>query len=120
MKVLAAALLLLLGTGCLEGAVVRREAEPPGPPGPPGAEADLERRVEAAFEALEGHLQTFSDYITKELPSKLEAEKMKQQAKEYLERAGQHFAPLATELRTNVLELFAQLLHVGKQAVTQP
>nr|XP_025967358.1 apolipoprotein A-II-like [Dromaius novaehollandiae] len=113
MKVLAAALLLLLGTGCLEGAVVRREAEPPGPPGPPGAEADLERRVEAAFEALEGHLQTFSDYITKELPSKLEAEKMKQQAK-------CHFAPLATELRTNVLELFAQLLHVGKQAVTQP
>ncbi|XP_067169680.1 apolipoprotein A-II [Apteryx mantelli] len=117
MKVLAVAALALLGACCLEGAAVRREAEAPGAA---ASEAQLEARVEAAFDALELHLRTLSDYVTKELPDKLKAQEMKQQAKVYLERASQHFAPLAAELRTGAFELFSQLLDFGKRAVQRP
>ncbi|XP_062454020.1 apolipoprotein A-II-like [Rhea pennata] len=112
MKVLVVAALALLSACRLEAAAVKPQAGATG--------GSAEPRAEAALETLGQHLQTFSDYITKELPDRLQAEEMKQQAKAFLERAGQQFAPLATELQTGVLNLFSQLLEAGKRAAQKP
>uniref|UniRef100_A0A8C9FJ06 Uncharacterized protein n=1 Tax=Pavo cristatus TaxID=9049 RepID=A0A8C9FJ06_PAVCR len=49
---------------------------------------------------LSRHFQTLSDFITKELPQRLRADEIQQQAK--------------YELRSNVLGLFSSLLDLGK------
>ncbi|XP_068778665.1 apolipoprotein A-II-like [Struthio camelus] len=116
--VLALALALALGPWGLEGAAVRREAEPPSPaPAPALSKTELEAQMESAFEALGLHLETLSDYFTQELPDQLQAKDMKQQAKVYLERARQQFSPLAQELHSRVFNFFSQLLDTGKRVV---
>ncbi|KAM6039280.1 apolipoprotein A-II [Chlamydotis macqueenii] len=97
MKVLAAALLLLLCACCLQAALVRREA-PTEAPAPAGDD----------FFAR--HFQSFSDFFTKELPQKLQAEELRSQAEAYLDRANKQLAPLAQELRS----VFSSLLELGK------
>lgn len=70
MKLPVAALLLLCACG-LQAALTKREAVPePGAEPPPDATISLSR-----------HFQTFSDFVTKELPQKLQAEELRNQAK---------------------------------------
>ncbi|XP_021232195.1 apolipoprotein A-II-like [Numida meleagris] len=68
---------------------------------------------------LSRHFQTLSDFITKELPQRLQAEEIQQQAKAYAERAEMQLRPLAQELRTNFLGLFSSLLDLGKIGGTE-
>ncbi|XP_035427570.2 apolipoprotein A-II isoform X2 [Cygnus olor] len=103
MKLLVAALLLLCACS-LQAALTKREAEPE-----PGAEAAPDATI-----PLSRHFQTFSDFVTKELPQKLQAEELRSQAKAYLEQANQQLTPLAQELRSNVLQFFSSLLELGK------
>ncbi|XP_071884309.1 apolipoprotein A-II [Anas platyrhynchos] len=103
MKLPVAALLLLCACG-LQAALTKREAVP---------EAGAEAPPDAAI-PLSRHFQTFSDFVTKELPQKLQAEELRNQAKAYLEQANQQLTPLAQELRTNVLNFFSSLLELGK------
>lgn len=128
MKLLVAALLLLCACS-LQAALTKREAEPE-----PGAEPAPDATI-----PLSRHFQTFSDFVTKELPQKLQAEELRSQAKywggwrggglgtpqgvssplpcpprAYLEQANQQLTPLAQELRSNVLHFFSSLLELGK------
>ncbi|XP_061872323.1 apolipoprotein A-II [Colius striatus] len=100
MKLLVATLLLLLCASCLQAALVRREAEEPAPP--------------PAEEVFTRYFQTFSDFMTKELPQKLKVEEMRTQAEAYLDRANKQLTPLAQELQNNVVGFFSSLLRVGK------
>ncbi|KAM9169099.1 LOW QUALITY PROTEIN: apolipoprotein A-II-like [Mergus octosetaceus] len=101
MKLPVAALLLLC---CgLQAALTKREAVPEPGAEPPGCTIPLSR-----------HFQTFSDFVTKELPQKLQAEELRSQARAYLEQANQQLTPLAQELRSNVLNFFSSLLELGK------
>ncbi|XP_030329930.1 apolipoprotein A-II-like [Strigops habroptila] len=103
MRALAAAVLvLLLVLGPIQAARSRRE---------PPAEAAAEGPAEDFFSR---HLQTFSDFMTKDLPQRLQVEEMRSQAEAYLERANKQLMPLAQELRSNVLGLFSSLLDLGK------
>lgn len=70
MKLPVAALLLLCACG-LQAALTKREAVP---------EAGAEAPPDAAI-PLSRHFQTFSDFVTKELPQKLQAEELRNQAK---------------------------------------
>ncbi|KAM9251954.1 apolipoprotein A-II [Cariama cristata] len=101
MKVLVAALLLLCAC-CLQAALVRREApvEEAAPP--------------AVDEFFTRHIQSFSDFMTKDLPQKLQAEELRSQAEAYLDRANKQLAPLAQELRSNILGFFSSLLELNK------
>ncbi|KAM6106596.1 apolipoprotein A-II [Pterocles gutturalis] len=105
MKLPAAALLLLLCACGLQAALVRRQApsEEAAPPPPPPAEDFFAR-----------HFQSLSDFVTKDLPQRLQAEELRSQAEAYLDRANKQLAPLAHELRSNVLGLFSSLLELGK------
>ncbi|KAM6228867.1 apolipoprotein A-II [Spheniscus humboldti] len=102
MKVLAAALLLLLCVCCLQAALVRREA-PTEETDPPAVDDFFTR-----------HFQSFSDFMTKDLPQKMQAAELRSQAEAYLDRANKQLAPLAEELRSNILGLFSSLLELGK------
>ncbi|XP_075580713.1 apolipoprotein A-II [Pelecanus crispus] len=101
MKVLVAALLLLCACG-LQAALVRREAEE-GEAAPPAVDNFFRRQF-----------QSFSEFVTKDLPEKLQAEELQTQAKTYLDRANKQLAPLAEELRTSVIGFFSSLLQLGK------
>uniref|UniRef100_A0A8B9ILB0 Uncharacterized protein n=1 Tax=Anser cygnoides TaxID=8845 RepID=A0A8B9ILB0_ANSCY len=70
MKLLVATLLLLCACS-LQAALTKREAEPE-----PGAEPAPDATI-----PLSRHFQTFSDFVTKELPQKLQAEELRSQAK---------------------------------------
>uniref|UniRef100_A0A8C3J4Y5 Apolipoprotein A-II n=1 Tax=Calidris pygmaea TaxID=425635 RepID=A0A8C3J4Y5_9CHAR len=94
MKVLVAALVLLCA-GSLQAAMVRRDAE----------EAAPEPAVDDFFTR---HFQSFSDFMTKDLPQKLQAQEA------YLDRANKQLTPLAQELRSNIVGLFSSLLDFGK------
>ncbi|XP_063213353.1 apolipoprotein A-II-like [Chroicocephalus ridibundus] len=101
MKVLAAALVLLCA-GCLQAAMVRRQA-PEEEPVPPPVDDFFTR-----------HFQSFSDFVTKDLPQRLQAQELRSQAEAYLDRANKQLTPLAQELRTNVVGFFSSLLDLGK------
>ncbi|XP_059688397.1 apolipoprotein A-II-like [Gavia stellata] len=101
MKLLVAALLLLCACR-LQAALVRREA-PPEEAAPPAVDDFFTR-----------HFQSFSDFMTKDLPQKLQAEELRSQAEAYLDRANKQLAPLAQELRSNFFGLFSSLLELGK------
>uniref|UniRef100_A0A8D0F626 Apolipoprotein A-II n=1 Tax=Strix occidentalis caurina TaxID=311401 RepID=A0A8D0F626_STROC len=98
MKVLAAALLLLCACR-LRAAVVRREAVEAAPTAPEAAPA-VEDFVSRYFPML--------SVFTKELPQKLQAEEA------YFDRANKQLAPLAQELRSNIVNLFSSMLELGK------
>ncbi|XP_014817378.1 PREDICTED: apolipoprotein A-II-like [Calidris pugnax] len=100
MKVLVAALVLLCA-GSLQAAMVRREAE----------EAAPEPPVDDFFTR---HFQSFSDFMTKDLPQKLQAQELRSQAEAYLDRANKQLTPLAQELKSNIVGLFSSLLDFGK------
>ncbi|XP_068851222.1 apolipoprotein A-II [Aphelocoma coerulescens] len=102
MRVPVVALLLLLAAGHLGAALVRRQA------------ASEDSEPVTAEDFLTRHFQTFSDFMTRELPQKLRAEELRSQAEQYLDRANKQLEPLARELRTNVLGLFSSLLQLGK------
>ncbi|XP_065713777.1 apolipoprotein A-II [Patagioenas fasciata] len=102
MRALLAALLLLLCACCLQAALVRREA-----PAEDAAPATLDGFFTRQF-------QTLSEFMTKELPQKLQAEELRSQAEAYLDRANKQLAPLAQELRSNFVGLFTSLLDLGK------
>uniref|UniRef100_A0A8C8AHQ9 Apolipoprotein A-II n=1 Tax=Otus sunia TaxID=257818 RepID=A0A8C8AHQ9_9STRI len=97
MKVLAAALLLLCACR-LRAAVVRREAEEAAPT--PEAAPAVEDFVSRYFPLF--------SVFTKELPQKLQAEEA------YFDRANKQLAPLAQELRSNIVNLFSSVLELGK------
>ncbi|KAM9368316.1 apolipoprotein A-II [Phaethornis superciliosus] len=99
MKVLVSALVLLCASS-LQAAMVRREAEE----APPAVDDFFTR-----------HFQTFSDFVTKDLPQKFQAEELRSQAEAYLDRANKQLTPLAQELQSNVLGLFSSLLDLGKR-----
>ncbi|KAM4755433.1 apolipoprotein A-II isoform 1-T2 [Cyanocitta cristata] len=88
--------------GHLGAALVRREA------------AGEDSEPVTAEDFLTRHFQTFSDFMTRELPQKLRTEELRSQAEQYLDRANKQLEPLARELRTNVLGLFSSLLQLGK------
>uniref|UniRef100_A0A669QNY9 Uncharacterized protein n=1 Tax=Phasianus colchicus TaxID=9054 RepID=A0A669QNY9_PHACC len=92
MKRLWVAVLLLLCV-CHVGSVAVPQTEEP-PEAPPDTTTLLSR-----------HFQTLSDFITKELPQRLRADEIQQQAK--------------YELRSNVLGLFSSLLDFGKTGGTE-
>ncbi|XP_064331130.1 apolipoprotein A-II [Phalacrocorax carbo] len=98
MKVLVAALLLLLCVCSLQAALVRREA-PEEDAAPPATENFFTRQF-----------QTFSDFMSE----KLQVEELRSQAESYLDRANKQLEPLAQELRGNILKLFSSLLDLGK------
>ncbi|XP_068271405.1 apolipoprotein A-II [Nyctibius grandis] len=100
MKVLVAAVLLLCACR-LQAALVRREA--------PAEEA-----APAVEDFFTQRLQSFSEFMTKELPQKLQVDELHSQAKAYLDRANKQLTPLAQELRSNVLGFFSSLLELGK------
>ncbi|XP_074023114.1 apolipoprotein A-II [Numenius arquata] len=102
MKVLVAALVLLCA-GSLQAAMVRRET-PAEEVAPPPAVDDFFTR----------HFQSFSDFMTKDLPQKLQAQELRSQAEAYLDRANKQLTPLAQELRSNIVGLFSSLLDFGK------
>ncbi|XP_074709343.1 apolipoprotein A-II [Strix uralensis] len=104
MKVLAAALLLLCACR-LRAAVVRREAVEAAPTAPEAAPA-VEDFVNRYFPLL--------SVFTKELPQKLQAEELRSQAEAYFDRANKQLAPLAQELRSNIVNLFSSVLELGK------
>ncbi|XP_031467288.1 apolipoprotein A-II-like [Phasianus colchicus] len=106
MKRLWVAVLLLLCV-CHVGSVAVPQTEEP-PEAPPDTTTLLSR-----------HFQTLSDFITKELPQRLRADEIQQQAKAYAERAEVQLRPLAQELRSNVLGLFSSLLDFGKTGGTE-
>ncbi|KAM9515155.1 LOW QUALITY PROTEIN: apolipoprotein A-II [Guaruba guarouba] len=99
--VTGAVLLLLLAMGPVRAALSRREAPDEGAPEP-------------AEDFFSRHLQSFSDFMTKDLPQRLQVEEMRSQAEAYLDRANKQLTPLAQELRSNVLGLFSSLLDLGK------
>ncbi|KAM6112591.1 apolipoprotein A-II [Phoenicopterus ruber ruber] len=101
MKVLAAALLLLCACR-LQAALVRRDA-PEEEAAPPAVDDFFTR-----------HFQSFSDFMTKDLPQKLQTEQLRSQAEAYLDRANKQLAPLAQELRSNIASFFNSLLELGK------
>ncbi|XP_072702599.1 apolipoprotein A-II [Ciconia boyciana] len=101
MKVLAAALLLLLCACRLQAALVRREAPPEEAPTP-------------ASDPITHHLQSFSSFMTKDLPQRLQVEELRSQAEAYLDRAKKQLVPLAQELQSNILGLFSSLLELGE------
>ncbi|XP_027766951.1 apolipoprotein A-II-like [Empidonax traillii] len=98
----AAALLLLCAH--LGACLVRRDAP----------ETPEEATPEATPDFFSRHFQTLSDFFTQELPQKLQAEQLRSQAEQYLDRANKQLAPLAQELKSNVLGLFSSLLDLGK------
>ncbi|XP_061300162.1 apolipoprotein A-II-like [Pezoporus flaviventris] len=100
--VTGAVLLLLLVLGPVQAALSRREAPAEGAPEVP------------AEDFFSRHLQSFSDFMTKDLPQRLQVEEMRSQAEAYLDRANKQLTPLAQELRSNVLGLFSSLLDLGK------
>ncbi|XP_040433764.1 apolipoprotein A-II-like [Falco naumanni] len=101
MKVLVAALVLLCACH-LQAALVRRETP------------DEEAAPAAIDDFFTRHFQSLSNFMTKDLPQKLQAEELRSQAEAYLDRANKQLAPLAQELRSNVLSLFSSLLDLGK------
>ncbi|XP_032568938.1 apolipoprotein A-II-like [Chiroxiphia lanceolata] len=97
------ALLLLLCVH-LGAALVRREAP----------EGDTPEAAPETTDFFSRHFQSLSDFMTRELPQKLQAEQLRSQAEQYLDRANKQLAPLAQELKSNVLGLFSSLLDLGK------
>lgn len=69
MKVLVASLLLLLCAGCLQAAMVRRETSDADTEAPPALDDFFSR-----------HFQSFSDFVTKDLPQKLQVEEISRKA----------------------------------------
>ncbi|XP_033927216.1 apolipoprotein A-II [Melopsittacus undulatus] len=104
MKAVTAAVLLVLvlALGPVGAARSRREAPAEDAPEVP------------AEDFFSRHLQSFSDFMTKDLPQRLQVEEMRSQAEAYLDRANKQLTPLAQELRSNVLGLFSSLLDLGK------
>ena len=131
MKRLWVAALLLLCV-CHAGAVPAHQSEPQS--------EDPQETPPDTTTLLSRHFQTLSDFFTKELPQRLRADEIQQQAKyvwgwdvgrpyrdpphpppkpplphrAYAERAEVQLRPLAQELRTNVLGLFSSFLDLGK------
>ncbi|XP_074785339.1 apolipoprotein A-II [Athene noctua] len=106
MKLLAAALLLpLLCAGRLQAAVVRREAAETIPAAPE-AEPDVNDYISRYFPLF--------SVFTKDLPQRLQAEELRSQAEAYFDRANKQLAPLAQELRSNIVNLFSSVLDLGK------
>ncbi|GAB0201141.1 apolipoprotein A-II-like [Grus americana] len=101
MKVLVAALLLLCAC-CLQAALVRR-----GIP-------DDEATPLGTDDFFTQHFQSFSDFVTKDLPQKLQTEKLRSQAEAYLDRANKQLAPLAQELQSNFYNFFSSLVDMVK------
>ncbi|KAM7029167.1 apolipoprotein A-II [Acridotheres tristis] len=102
MKIPVATLLFLLAAGRLGAALVRRDVASEG--SEPAASEDF----------LTRQFQSFSDFVTRDLPQKLRAEELRSQAEQYLDRANKQLEPLARELQNNVLGFFSSLLRLGK------
>uniref|UniRef100_A0A8V1AEU3 Apolipoprotein A2 n=1 Tax=Gallus gallus TaxID=9031 RepID=A0A8V1AEU3_CHICK len=102
MKRLWVAALLLLCV-CHAGAVPAHQSEPQS--------EDPQETPPDTTTLLSRHFQTLSDFFTKELPQRLRADEIQQQAKYVWEV---QLRPLAQELRTNVLGLFSSFLDLGK------
>ncbi|XP_054035210.1 apolipoprotein A-II-like [Dryobates pubescens] len=100
MKVVVASLLLLCAC-CVQAAMVRREASEP-------------EAAPAAEDFFSRHFQSLSDFMTKDLPQRLQVEELRSQAETYVDRANKQLAPLVQEVQSNFLGLFSSLLKLGK------
>ncbi|XP_028565848.1 apolipoprotein A-II [Podarcis muralis] len=97
MKVFALAI-LLVSVCCMEGTVVRRQAEQA-----PAPASDVVQQVQS-------YLNSLSDYFKKELVPQEKIEEFKAQTMAYVQRAQEHVTPMAEQLRDQATEFFSSLL----------
>ncbi|MFP1985985.1 hypothetical protein ACLEE6_16810 [Lonsdalea quercina] len=104
MKVFVLAV-LLVSICCLEGALVKRQAE-------------AQSQVPAIQETLQQYAQTVSQYFSTELLAEEKIEQLKAHAQSFAQQAQEHLKPLADQMRDGFNQLFATLQESVKKATS--
>ncbi|XP_053134113.1 apolipoprotein A-II-like [Hemicordylus capensis] len=105
MKVFAL-MILLVSVYCLEGAIVKREAETPAR----DELAELGQSVQQFF-------ATVSAYVTREMVPQERIEQLKAQAQTYMQQMQAHVDPLATQVREGLTQMLSGLVETAKKHI---
>ncbi|XP_032991985.1 apolipoprotein A-II [Lacerta agilis] len=98
MKVFALAI-LLISVCCMEGTVVRRQAEQA-----PAPASDVVQQVQ-------GYISSISEYFKKDLVPQEKLEEFKAQTLAYVQQAQEQMTPVAEQIREQATQFFSNLLN---------
>ncbi|XP_042295996.1 apolipoprotein A-II [Sceloporus undulatus] len=104
MKVFVLAI-LLVSICCLEGALVKRQAE-------------AQSEVAALQEKLQQYAQSMSQYFSSELLAEEKIEQLKAHGQTFVQQAQEHLQPWADQMRDSLTQLFTTLQESVKKATS--